>query len=29
FLEAARADAVPLFENSKRHAWVLMTLSAA
>ncbi|NEJ86536.1 GNAT family N-acetyltransferase [Rhizobium leguminosarum] len=29
FLEAARADAVPLFENSKRHAWVLMTRSAA
>ncbi|ABC90723.1 putative acetyltransferase protein [Rhizobium etli CFN 42] len=29
FSEAARADAVPLFENSKRHAWVLMTRSAA
>ncbi|KEC75544.1 hypothetical protein RLPCCGM1_c0922 [Rhizobium leguminosarum bv. phaseoli CCGM1] len=29
FLEAARADAVPLFENSKRHAWVLMTRGAA
>ncbi|MEB3043590.1 GNAT family N-acetyltransferase [Rhizobium mulingense] len=29
FSEAARADAVPPFENSKRHAWVLMTLSAA
>ncbi|MDO3435813.1 GNAT family N-acetyltransferase [Rhizobium sp. CBN3] len=28
FLEAARADGVPLFENSKRHAWVLMTRSA-
>ncbi|MBB2794321.1 UNVERIFIED_ORG: ribosomal protein S18 acetylase RimI-like enzyme [Rhizobium pisi] len=29
FLEAARADAVPLFDNSKSHAWVLMTRSAA
>jgi len=29
FSEAARLNAVPLFEGSKRHAWVLMTRKAA
>jgi ribosomal protein S18 acetylase RimI-like enzyme len=29
FSETARLDAVPLFEGSKRHAWVLMTRKAA
>jgi ribosomal protein S18 acetylase RimI-like enzyme len=29
FSEAARMNAVPLFDNSKKHAWVLMTRAGA
>lgn len=29
FSEAARKNAVPLFDNSKKHAWVLMTRAGA